>query len=61
MVLILGKITGQHYLDLIPMQETSINSLNTLDVDQPKLLTFTDRHGRIIGDVKPQIVGDDSD
>ena len=43
--------------DLIPMVETVIARVNTLGSDQPKILTFTDRHGRLIGDVETPVVG----
>ena len=42
--------------DLIPMLDTLIAHVNTLGSDQPKLLTFTDRPGRIIGDVETPVV-----
>ena len=39
------------------MLDTVIAQLNTLGGNQHKHLTFTDRHGRIIGDVEIQGVG----
>ena len=34
------------------MPDTVIDRVNTLGFDQPGQLTFTDRHGRLIGDVQ---------
>ena len=46
---------------MIPMPDTVIARVNILVGNQPKLLTFTDRHGHIIGDVETPGVGADSD
>jgi hypothetical protein len=43
------KITRRNW-DVIPMPDIVIKRVNTLDADQPEQMTFTDRHGRIIGD-----------
>jgi hypothetical protein len=34
------------------MPDVVINRVNELGKDQPRLMTFTDRHGRLIGDMK---------
>ena len=60
MELNLGKKIVQRNWDLITMPDTRISSINTLGGNQPKLLTFTDRHGRLIGDVEPPGVGANS-
>ena len=44
------KITRRN-LDAIPMLDLVIACVNVLRIDQLELLTFTDRHGRLIGDV----------
>jgi hypothetical protein len=44
--------------DVIPMPNVVINHVNELGKDQPILMTFTDRHGRLIGDM--EIPGVDS-
>jgi hypothetical protein len=38
--------------DVIPMPDLVIDHVNALGCDQPQHMTFTDRHGRIIGDVE---------
>jgi hypothetical protein len=43
---------------VIPLTGVIINLVNELGKDQPSLMTFTDRHGRIIGDM--EIPGVDS-
>jgi hypothetical protein len=43
---------------MIPMPDVVINRVNELVKDQPSLMTFTDRHGRLIGDM--EIPGVDS-
>ena len=47
--------TGQKIVrrswDVIPMPDTVIARVNALGRDQPEQITFTDRHGRLIGDV----------
>ena len=47
--------------ELIPMTYITIDNVNTLGNDQPKLLTFIDRRGCIIGGVETPVVGEDSD
>ena len=47
--------------DLILMPETVISSAKILGGDQPKIITFTDRHGRLIEDVETSGLGDNSD
>jgi hypothetical protein len=53
-----GKKILRHSLDVIPLTDVVINSVNELGKDQPHLMTFTDRHGRLIGDM--EIPGVDS-
>ena len=36
---------------LIPIPDIVIDRFNKLGGDQPKQLTFTDRHGHLIGDI----------
>jgi hypothetical protein len=44
--------------DVIPLPDVVINRINELGKDQPRLMMFTDRHGRLIGDM--EIPGVDS-
>jgi hypothetical protein len=53
-----GKKIVRRSWDVIPMPDVVINSVNELGKDQPSLMTFTDRHGRLIGDM--EIPGVDS-
>jgi hypothetical protein len=45
--------------NVIPMPDVVITRGNSLDSDQPRQITFTDRHGHLIGDI--EIPGVDSD
>jgi hypothetical protein len=38
--------------DVIPMPDIVIDRVNALCPDQPQRMTFTDRHGRLTGDVE---------
>jgi hypothetical protein len=53
-----GKNIVRRSWDVIPMPDVVINRVNELVKDQPSLMTFTDRHGRLIGDI--EISGVDS-
>jgi hypothetical protein len=53
------KITRRNW-DVIPMPDLVIARVNALGSDQPKQLTFTDCHGRLIGDVDILESQDDS-
>jgi hypothetical protein len=53
-----GKKIVRCSWDVIPMPDVVINRVNELVKDQPRLLTFMDRHGRLIGDM--EIPGVDS-
>jgi hypothetical protein len=53
-----GKKIVRRSWDVIPMPDVIINRVNELVGDQPSLMTFTDRHGRLIGDT--EIAGVDS-
>jgi hypothetical protein len=53
-----GKKTVRRSWDVIPLPDVVINRVNELGKDQPRLMTFTDRHGRLIGDM--EIPGVDS-
>jgi hypothetical protein len=44
-----GKKIVRHSWDVIPMTDVVINRVNELGKEQPRLMTFTDRHGRLIG------------
>jgi hypothetical protein len=46
-----GKKSVRRSWDVIPMPDLVIDRVNTLCRDQPQQMTFTDRHGRLIGDV----------
>lgn len=48
-----GRIVTRRSWTVIPMPELVIQRVNTLGKTQPADVTFTDRHGRIIGDVDP--------
>jgi hypothetical protein len=47
-----GKKIVRRSWDVIPMPDLVIDRINALCRDQPQHITFTDRHGRIIGDVE---------
>jgi hypothetical protein len=47
-----GNKIVRHSWDVIPMPDLVIDRVNALGHDQPQHVTFTDRHGRIIGDVE---------
>jgi hypothetical protein len=53
-----GKKIERRSWDMIPMPDVVVNHVNELGKDQPRLMTFTDRHGRLIGDM--EIPGVDS-
>ena len=61
MALSSGKKIVRHNWYLITIPDKVIAHINTLGVDQPKLLTFTDIHGHIIEYVKTPGVGVNSD
>ena len=61
MVFISGKKIVQMNWYFIPMLDTVIACVNTLGDDQPKIITFSDWHGRLIGDVETPGVGANSD
>ena len=54
-----GKKIFRRNWDLITIPYTVIYRLNTFCGDQTKLLTFTDRHRCLIGDIETLGVGDD--
>jgi hypothetical protein len=47
-----GKKSVHRSWDAIPMPDLVIDRVNTLCRDQPQQMTFTDRHGCLIGDVE---------
>jgi hypothetical protein len=47
-----SKKIVRHSWDVIPMPDLMIDRVNALGRDQPHHMTFTDRHGRLIGDVE---------
>ena len=54
-----GKKVTRRAWDELPMPDTVIDRVNELGKDQPELLTFKDRKGRVIGDVEiPGVDGD---
>jgi hypothetical protein len=52
MALNTGKKITHRSWDVIPMPDTVIARVNALGTDQPEQLIFTDRRGRLIGDVE---------
>ena len=54
------KNVGQNWY-LIPILDTLINWVNTLGGHQPILLTFIDKHDRLIEEVETPVVGANSD
>jgi hypothetical protein len=54
-----GKKIVRRSWDAIPMPGVVIARVNALGSDQPSQMTFTDKHGRLIGDI--EIPGVDSD
>jgi hypothetical protein len=59
MALNTGKKIVRRSWDVIPMPDVVIARGNALGSDQPRQMTFTDRHGRLTGDI--EIPGVDSD
>jgi hypothetical protein len=59
MALNTGKKITRCNWDIIAMPDLVIAGVNALGSDQPKLLTFTGRHGRLIGDVDIPRIQDD--
>jgi hypothetical protein len=53
------KITRRNW-DVITMPDLVISRVNALGSNQPELLIFTDRHGRLVGDVELPGIPDDS-
>jgi hypothetical protein len=53
-----GKKILRRSWDVIPLPDVVITRVNELGKYQPRLMTFTDRHGRLIGDM--EIPGVDS-
>jgi hypothetical protein len=55
--------TGQKIVrrsgNIISIPDMVIARVNTFGSDQPKHLTFTDRHGRLIGDIEIPVVDSD--
>jgi hypothetical protein len=52
MALNTGKKIVLRSWDVIPMPDIIIYQVNVLGRDQPQQMTFTDRHGRLIGDIE---------
>jgi len=59
MALDTGKKITRRSWDVIPMPDLVIARVNELGRDQPELLTFTDRLGRVIGDNELATIPDD--
>ena len=53
MSLTTGSTITRYGWDPIPMPSSAIARVNRLGKDQPKLLLFTDRKGRLIGEAEP--------
>jgi hypothetical protein len=47
-----GKKIVRRSWGVIPMPDIMIDRVNALGRDQPQKMTFTDRHGRLIGNVE---------
>jgi hypothetical protein len=47
-----GKRISRRTWDIIPMPQLVIDRVNQLSKDQPEQFVFTDRKGRLIGDIK---------
>jgi hypothetical protein len=47
-----GKKIVRRSWDVFPMPDLVIDQVNALDRDQTQQMTFTDRHGRLIGDTE---------
>jgi hypothetical protein len=52
MALNTGKKILRCSWDVIPMPDIVISRVNALGSNQPRQMTFTDRHGRLIGDIE---------
>jgi hypothetical protein len=52
MALNTGKKIVHHSWYVITMPDVVIARVNALGSDQPRQMTFTDRHGRLIGDIE---------
>jgi hypothetical protein len=50
MALNTGKKIVRRSWDVMPMKDVAITLVNALGSDQPRQMTFTDRHGCMIGD-----------
>jgi hypothetical protein len=61
MALNTGKKIVHRSWDVIPMPDVVIAPVNALDSDQPRQMTFTDRHGRIIGYIEIPAVDSDEE
>jgi hypothetical protein len=59
MTLNTGKKILHRSWGVIPMPDVVVARFNALGSDQPRQMTFTNRHGRLIGDI--EIPGVDSD
>jgi hypothetical protein len=60
MALNTGNKIVHHSWDVIPMPDVVIARVNALGSDQPRQMTFTDRHGRLIGDIEiPRVDSDE--
>jgi hypothetical protein len=56
-----GKKIVRRSWDVIPMPDVVIDRVNELGKDQPRLMTFTDRHGRLIEDMEIPVVDSTED
>ena len=51
MALNTGRKITRRIWDVIPIPDIVIDLVNTLGIGQPEILTYTDRHSRLIGDI----------
>jgi hypothetical protein len=61
MSLTTGKRIARRTWDIIPMPQTVIDRVNKLGKDQPEQFIFTDRKGRLIGDIELPSSDEDDD
>ena len=61
MSLTTGKRIARRTWDIIPMPQTVIDRVNKLGKDQPEHFIFTDRKGRLIGDIELPSSDEDDD
>ena len=56
-----GRKINRGSWDMIPILDIVTNRVKTLGTGQPEMLTYTDRHGRLIGDIEIPVVDANND